>query len=80
MAAELARGLQSLGYELPYPTQANAVFVKLPPGADEVLRSRGHGYYPFGPNGLVRLMCSFDTQPDDINAFLADAAMASRHT
>jgi threonine aldolase len=74
MAASLARGLQALGYELPYPTQANAVFVKLPPSIDEFLRARGHGYFPFGRDGLVRLMCSFNTVSGDVDAFLADAA------
>jgi threonine aldolase len=74
MAAALARGLVTLGYDVPYPTQANAVFVRLPPEADAELQRRGHGYYPFGPDGLVRLMCSFDTTPGDVEALLADAA------
>ncbi len=73
MAARLAQGLVSLGYTLPHPTDANAVFVRLSPPADAHLRSRGHGYYPFGPNGLVRLMCSFNTNPADVDALLADA-------
>ncbi len=74
MAAELARGLASLGYTLPYPTQANAVFVRLSPEADAHLRRAGHEYYAFGPHGLVRLMCSFDTEPADVEALLSDAA------
>jgi threonine aldolase len=74
MAATLARGLESLGYTLPHPTQANGVFVQLSPRADAHLQSRGHGYYPFGPNGLVRLMCSFNTEASDIDALLAHAS------
>jgi threonine aldolase len=73
MARRLARGLEALGYDLPYPTEANAVFVRLPPQANERLRARGHGYYPFGPDGLVRLMCSFNTEPADVDALLVDA-------
>jgi threonine aldolase len=73
MAARLSKGLSSLGYTLPHQTDANAVFVRLSPPADELLRSRGHGYYPFGPDGLIRLMCSFNTEAADVEAFLADA-------
>jgi threonine aldolase len=73
MARKLSEGLKSLGYTLPYPTDANAVFVRLSERADAHLRSRGHGYYPFGPDGLVRLMCSFNTTPEDVEAILADA-------
>ena len=73
VAARLAGGLESLGYTLPYPTQANGVFVRLSSQADQHLRKRGHDYYPFGPCGLVRLMCSFDTRSADVDALLADA-------
>jgi threonine aldolase len=78
MAQKLAQGLASLGYELPYSTQANAVFVRLPPRVDEHLKRRRHDYYPFGPDGLVRLMCAFDTNETDIDAFLEDARTAAR--
>lgn len=77
MAARLAGGLIDLGYELPYPTQANAVFVRLSRHADAHLRDRGHAYYPFGGQGLVRLMCSFDTSAAEVDALLADAEEVS---
>lgn len=77
MASKLASGLEALGFSLPHPTQANAVFVHLSPEADAHLRARGHGYYLFGPNGLMRLMCSFNTTPEDVDALLADAAATS---
>jgi threonine aldolase len=76
MAARLSRGLVALGQEPSYPTQANAVFVRLAPRVDEFLRGRGHGYYPFGPDGLVRLMCAFDTTEADVDGLLADARAA----
>jgi threonine aldolase len=79
MAARLAAGLRSLGFSVPYPTQANAVFVHLTPETDAQLRARGHGYYLFGPNGLMRLMCSFNTTPEDVDALLADAATIRNH-
>ena len=76
MAAKLTEGLIALGYALPHPTQANGVFVKLTAAADTYLQGRGHGYYAFGPDQLVRLMCSFDTREEDIRALLDDAAQA----
>jgi len=78
MAAKLARGLQSLGYALPHPTQANGVFVRLSPAADAHLQSRGHGYYAFGPEGLVRLMCSFNTEDADIDRLLSHAGEVAK--
>jgi threonine aldolase len=75
MAKRLADGLTQLGLTLRFPCEANAVFVNLPAAADERLRAAGHSYYPFGEPewGMVRLMCSFDTQPADIESFLRDA-------
>lgn len=79
MARRLAGGLAALGIEPARPVQANAVFVRLPAHVDAALQSKGHGYYPFGDaeEGLVRLMCSFDTTPDEVDALLADAREAS---
>lgn len=76
MASQLAQKLAAIGYELPHPTEANAVFVRLPPEADAYLQSKGYGYYQFGPNGLMRLMCSFNTTAADVDALAADAAAA----
>lgn len=53
-------------------TQANAVFASLPPGLADRLRERV-GFYDWNAaKGEVRWVCSFDTQPDDIDAFVAD--------
>ena len=54
----------------------NGVFVTLHPRADEALRQRGHAYYRFGDPAweMFRLMCSFDTQPQQVDALLSDAA------
>lgn len=74
MAARLAAGLSAEGLEPAFPVEGNGVFVRLPEAVDTRLRERGHGYYPFGDRdqGLSRLMCSFDTSPRDVDAFLAD--------
>jgi threonine aldolase len=74
MARRLAAGLRDLGIEPAYRVEANGVFVDLPEAVDTALRAAGHGYYPFGPRQLARLMCSFDTTAEDVDAFLADAA------
>ena len=74
MAARLAAGLRARGLEPAFPCEANGVFVDLPEAIDRRLRSRGHGYYPFAsPVGVIsRLMCSFDTSADDVDALLSD--------
>ncbi len=78
MADRLARGLAELGLRMPYRTQANAVFSELPEPIHSALRERGHGYYIFDPSrSLARLMCSFDTTPEEVDALIADAREAS---
>jgi threonine aldolase len=74
-AQRLAQGLTDLGYPIAHPVESNAVFVTLTTTQHERLTARGHGYYLFGPqkNRLARLMCSFDTTTEDIDAFLNDA-------
>jgi len=77
MADRLARGLSDLGLRTPYRTEANAVFVELPKQVDAHLRARGHGYYVFDPaRNLARLMCSFDTTEQEVDALVADARAA----
>ncbi len=75
MAQRLAAGLEKIGLRPAYAVEANGIFVRLPESVDARLRASGHGYYPFGDadQGLSRLMCSFDTSPDDVDALLACA-------
>ena len=75
MASRLSEGLVRLGYQLKFPTQANAVFVVLSPPVDAALRARGYAWYPFGDPqwNMFRVMCSFDTRPEHVDALLADA-------
>jgi threonine aldolase len=76
MARRLAQDLQALGVNSRFPVEANGVFVSMAPELASALRDRGHGFYPFGEASwnVVRLMCSFDTQPEDIDAFVRDVA------
>ena len=62
------------GVEFTQPTEANGVFATLPPGAAERLRER-FGFYDWDARrGEVRWMCSFDTEPQDVDAFVAAIA------
>lgn len=72
MAQRLRTGLeQAPGVGLPVPTQANVVFATLPSEAKERARKAFHFYDWPGDPHLVRLMCSFDTTADDVDALLA---------
>jgi threonine aldolase len=53
-----------------HPVEANAVFVQMPAGWSEALQARGWHYYHIADGD--RLMCSWDTQEEDITAFIAD--------
>ena len=55
-----------------FPRQANSVFVELPPEVVQSLYARGWVFYSFIGSGGCRLMCAWDTQPEDIHAFIAD--------
>ena len=74
MAKRLAAGLRGLpGVEIAYPVETNAVFAKIPAAAAKQMHERGWKFY----TGVVtpeesRLMCSWDTTPEDVEAFVAD--------
>jgi threonine aldolase len=53
-----------------YPVEANAVFVRLPPGWSDALHQRGWHYYSIADGD--RLMCSWDTEEEDITALVED--------
>ncbi len=73
MAARLARGIHQIrGLKLMFPRQANGVFVELPVAVIAALHRRGWQFYTFIGEGGARLMCSWDTTPEDVDAFLAD--------
>jgi threonine aldolase len=76
MAAELEKGLRKLpGVEIAHPREANAVFAELPTPMVTGLHGRGWQFYnDIGPTGAARLMCAWDTRPEDVQAFLRDAA------
>lgn len=84
MAARLAGGLREIApVRLAYPVEANEVFAILPERLAEGLAEGGAVYYrwPGGGEGnddsagpgevMVRLVASFATSEDDVDAFLA---------
>jgi threonine aldolase len=73
MAALLESSLRGIeGVKFLFPRQANAVFAELPRHAIEALWARGWMFYTFIGQGGCRLMCSWDTQADDVNRFVND--------
>jgi threonine aldolase len=60
------------GATILHPRQANAVFVDLPAAAISALHARGWRFYVFIGNTGCRLMCSWDTTPEDVDAFVTD--------
>lgn len=70
---------QVSGVELMFPRQANSVFVRMPAHLIHGLTERGWRFYSFIGAGGVRLMCSWATSRDDIDAFINDAAVLAAH-
>lgn len=72
-AVQLEAGLRAIpGVKLLFPREANAVFVELAPSDAEALRERGWKFYTFIGDSGQRLMCAWDTQESDVEAFVAD--------
>ena len=79
MARRLADAVGHLpGLRITQPVEANAVFAILPPEATERLQ-RDWPFYVWDDNtGEVRWMCSWDTAPEDVDAFAADVRAAAQ--
>jgi threonine aldolase len=76
-AARLSAGLSGIeDLKLIAPTQANAVFVDMPPRLINRLQMAGWNFYTFIGAGGARLMCAWDTMDEDVDAFLADVRIA----
>lgn len=81
MATRLSEGLAAIeGVEIAYPTEVNMVFACFPDGVADDLRQQGAQFYPWitpgDPSGgrMHRLICSYDTQADDIDEFIEKTA------
>lgn len=73
-AQELARRLDALpGVTVLRPVHGNAIFVEIPPVAAQAMQARGWAFYLF-TDRHYRLMCSWATQPAQIDAFVHELA------
>lgn len=73
-AERMEAGLRAIeGMQILFPRQANSVFVSMPERVIAGLVARGWSFYNFIGAGGCRLMCSWDTQFEDVDAFLNDA-------
>jgi threonine aldolase len=73
MAERLQIALARLsGIQLAFARQANAVFLLMPDALAAALHARGWVFYQMHNAVEYRLMCSWDTTPDDVDALVAD--------
>lgn len=72
MARRLGDGLAHVpGLVVTQPVEANAVFATVPPAAVHALE-RGGAFYVWDERRTeIRLMCGFDTTPEDVDRFVA---------
>jgi threonine aldolase len=75
MARRLETGLRELpNIRIAYPVQTNAVFADIPDRVVAQLHQRGWKFYTrVGGWTQSRLMCSWDTTAEDVDAFVKDA-------
>ena len=76
MARALEAALRPLpGVEIVHPVQTNTVFARLPDPVVQGMYARGWKFYTHvGAAGEARLMTSWDTTRQDVDAFAADLA------
>jgi threonine aldolase len=76
MAKRLETAIRPLPrVEITHPVQSNAVFAKLPEKVVQAMHQRGWKFYTHvGGWEESRLMCSWDTTPEDVDGFAADLA------
>lgn len=69
-ATSLATALTRAGAELAHPVDGNEVFARLPDGMADRLSAAGTKFYPW-IDGSHRFVCSWATEPSEIDAFAA---------
>lgn len=75
MAKRLAEKLSAFSQvRVVRPPEANGVFVQIPAPIVDALKARGWIIYSFIGSAGCRFMCSWATQPEDVDALVADLA------
>lgn len=70
---ELLKGIRDIPQvSVMFPVQANAIFVEMPQPVIQAMHDKGWRFYTFIGEGGVRLMCSWDTTAETVEAFLED--------
>jgi Threonine aldolase len=73
MASRLASAIQNLpGIRIAFPPETNAVFASIPDEIVQAMYERGWKFYTNVGFDYARLMCSWDTTPEDVDTFAAD--------
>lgn len=73
MARRLADGLRVLPQiKISFPCDANGVFAQMPAPVIQSMFDRGWKFYTHVSPGDARLMCSWDTTEEDVDAFVAE--------
>ena len=73
MAAYLEQQLESIEkISVKFPCQANSLFIDIPDGVVEKLELQGWRFYSFIGLGGIRIMCSWDTQKEDVDLLVHD--------
>lgn len=60
------------GISIKFPREANAVFIEMPPLIAEKLKDLGWKFYTFIGAGGARILCSWETTKEEIEALTAD--------
>ena len=80
MAQRLEAAIGRLPHvEIAHPVQTNTVFVRLPDEVVQAMHQRGWKFYTHVSQDNARLMCSWDTTPEDVDAFAADLTEVTAH-
>jgi threonine aldolase len=77
MAERLSTGLTAIaGVNLSHPVEANEIFARMPEAMIASLQAQGFGFYSWGAESRceIRLVTSFDTNPEDVEAFIVAAS------
>jgi threonine aldolase len=80
MARRLEAAIRHLPHvKIAHPVQTNSVFARLPDGVVQGMYQRGWKFYTHVSQDNARLMCSWDTTAEDVDAFAADLAEVTAH-
>jgi threonine aldolase len=80
MAQRLDTAIRHLpNVKIAHPVQTNSVFARLPDEVVQGMHQRGWKFYTHVSQDNARLMCSWDTTAEDVDAFAADLADVTGH-